>query len=147
MAFGIVSCTADDPEYIEGKLVEYNIGQVPKTQEVPLRRVNRKIVDEGGNTVAGCLAVIYCWRILYVEILWVDEKYRKCGLGTMLLSEVEGIAREENCTLVHLDTFDFQAKDFYEKHGYEVFGVLEDCPENHKRYYLKKKLKQADSDA
>ncbi|WP_202127900.1 hypothetical protein [Clostridium sp. C2-6-12] len=40
--------------------------------------------------------------------------------------------------LLHLDTFDFQAKDFYLKHGYEVFGVLDDCPMEHKRYYMKR---------
>ena len=34
----------------------------------------------------------------------------------------------------------FQAKDFYIKHGYEVFGVLDDCPKGHKRYYMKKVL-------
>ena len=39
-----------------------------------------------------------------------------------------------------LKTFDFQAKEFYLKHGYEVFGVLEDCPADHQRYYLKKKI-------
>ena len=27
------------------------------------------------------------------------------------------------------------------KKGYEIFGILEDCPENHCRYYLKKRLK------
>ena len=29
---------------------------------------------------------------------------------------------------------------FYLKHGYEIFGILEDCPKGHKRYYLKKSL-------
>lgn len=46
----------------------------------------------------------------------------------------------KGCNLVHLDTFDFQAKDFYLKHGYEVFGVLDDCPMEHKRYYMKKNI-------
>ena len=64
------------------------------------------------------------------------------GLGSKLLAEVERTAVEAGCTLIHLDTFDFQAKDFYLRHGYEVFGVLEDCPEGHCRYYLKKKLAQ-----
>ena len=49
--------------------------------------------------------------------------------------------REKGCHLIHLDTFDFQAKDFYIKHGYEVFGVLDECPKKHKRYYLKKLIK------
>lgn len=48
--------------------------------------------------------------------------------------------KEKGGKLVHLDTFDFQAKDFYLKNGYEVFGVLEDCPKGHKRYYLKKNI-------
>lgn len=70
----------------------------------------------------------------------MDEKYRKTGFGSKLLKEVEKIAEREGCSLIHLDTFDFQAKDFYVRHGYEIFGVLEDCPVNHCRYYLKKKL-------
>jgi hypothetical protein len=38
----------------------------------------------------------------------------------------------------HLNTFDWQAKAFYEKPGYVIFGVLEDCPRGHTRHYLKK---------
>jgi hypothetical protein len=61
-------------------------------------------------------------------------------LGTILLNKVEEKAKQLGATLSHLDTFDFQAKDFYLKHGYEVFGVLDDCPKDHKRYYMKKVL-------
>jgi hypothetical protein len=43
-------------------------------------------------------------------------------------------------SLAHLDTFDFQAKDFYLKYGYEIFGILDDCLKGLKRYYLKKAL-------
>lgn len=55
-------------------------------------------------------------------------------------NEVEKSAIKKGCELIHLDTFDFQAKDFYLKYGYEIFGVLEDCPEKHKRYYSKKHI-------
>lgn len=47
---------------------------------------------------------------------------------------------KNGCYLVHLDTFDFQAKDFYLKHGYEIFGVLADCPKEHNRYFMKKNI-------
>ena len=139
--FSILNCINDDAEYICDKLVEYNLGQVPKTQKLDFININKKVVDKNNKIIAGCLAKMYCWNVIYIDILWVDEKYRKCGLGTRLLNEIEKIAIEENCSLIHLDTFDFQAKDFYTKQGYEVFGVLEDCPVNHCRYYLKKKLK------
>ena len=75
-----------------------------------------------------------------IDIVWVDKQYRRQGLGSILLGEVEREAMEKDCHLVHLDTFDFQAKEFYEKNGYSMFGTLEDCPKGHNRYYLKKSL-------
>ena len=138
--YDIVNCTNNDADYICDRLVEYNLRQVEKTQKVDFVNINKKVVDENNIIIAGCIAKMYCWNIVYVDILWVDEQYRKHGLGTKLLNEIEKIAIEEKCNLIHLDTFDFQAKDFYIKQGYEVFGVLEDCPANHCRYYLKKKL-------
>lgn len=138
--FGIVNCVNNDADDICDKLVEYNLSRVPKTQETDFVNIYKKIVNDEGEIIAGCLAKMYCWNVIYVDILWIDEAYRKQGLGSKLLKEIERIAVEEDCTLIHLDTFDFQAKDFYIKHGYEVFGVLEDCPKEHCRYYLKKKL-------
>lgn len=139
--YDIINCSGNDAEYICDRLVEYNLRQVAKTQPIEFVNIDKKIVDENNNIIAGCLAKMYCWRVIYIDILWVDDNYRKQGLGTKLLKKIERVAEEENCTLIHLDTFDFQAKDFYLRHGYELFGVLEDCPENHCRYYLKKKLK------
>ena len=140
MEFNILNCVDDDAEYICDKLVEYNLSKVPKTQRDEFISINKKIVDEHGSIIAGCIAKMYCWNVIYIDILWVDEKYRKSGLGTRLLNEIEAVALEEKCSLIHLDTFDFQAKDFYIKNGYEIFGMLEDCPKEHCRYYLKKKL-------
>lgn len=70
----------------------------------------------------------------------MKEEYRKMGYGVQLLQELEKVAKEENCSLMHLDTFDFQAKEFYEKNGFEVFGTLENCPPGHARYYMKKEI-------
>jgi len=70
----------------------------------------------------------------------LTPEYRGQDLGSQLLNKIELEAKAIGTTLVHLDTFDFQAKDFYLKAGYEIFGVLDDCPKGHQRYYLKKKL-------
>ena len=138
--FDIINCIDTDADYILDRLVEYNLGQVPKTQETDFVNIYKKIVNDKGKIIAGCLAKMYCWNVIYIDILWIEEAYRKQRLGSRLLREIERIAVEEGCHLIHLDTFDFQAKDFYIKNGYEVFGVLEDCPKEHCRYYLKKKL-------
>ncbi len=140
--FDIVNCVDNDADYICDRLVEYNLTQVPKTQETDFVNFNKKILDENGQIIAGCLAKMYCWNVIYIDILWIDEAYRKQGLGSKMLEEIECIALEEGCHLIHLDTFDFQAKDFYIRHGYEVFGVLEDCPKEHCRYYLKKTIEK-----
>lgn len=136
----ISDCSKEDYDYIWNKLVEYNFSQVPPTQEPAFEYWNKKITDKDGAVIAGCIAKMYCWNVVFVDMLWVNAKYRKCGLGSKLLDTIEQEAREKGCYLIHLDTFDFQAKNFYLRHGYEIFGKMEDCPKGHCRYYLQKKL-------
>lgn len=88
--------------------------------------------------LGGITATVYCWKVLCVDVLSVSENHRGKGVGSALLRTVEGEARQMGCSLAHLDTFDFQAKSFYLKHGYEIFGELDNCPPGHKRIYLKK---------
>ena len=140
MEFEIKPCTDEEAEIIEERLVAYNLSQVPARQSELFCPISRKIEDENGHIIAGCLAMTYCWNIAYIDILWVDEPYRRQGHGSRLLREVEDKARALRCRVAHLDTFDFQAKGFYEKNGYTVFGVLEDCPEGHRRFYMSKLL-------
>lgn len=125
-------------DLIVDKIVEYNLSKVPLRQEIDFLWINRIIEDVNGQIIAGILSKMYCWNCLYVDVLWVKEEYRKDGLGSKLLKEIEKVAKEKGCHLIHMDTFDFQAKDFYIKHGYEIFGILDECPQGHKRYYMKK---------
>ncbi|AVQ44754.1 GNAT family N-acetyltransferase [Clostridium sporogenes] len=134
------SNSQEEADLVVDRLVKYNLSKVPGKQEVPLLWINRVIEDTNGEIIAGILSNMYCWNCIYIDALWVKEEYRKDGLGTKLLKELEKIAKEKDCHLIHLDTFDFQAKDFYIRHGYEIFGVLDQCPENHKRYFMKKNI-------
>ncbi|RRD40186.1 N-acetyltransferase [Leptotrichia sp. OH3620_COT-345] len=147
--YNIEVCSEKDKEYIIDRLVEYNLSQVSGKQKENFIDLSRKVTDEKGGIIGGIVAHMYCWNCIYIDTLWVSEKYRGKGIGKKLLKETEDYAEKNNVHLIHLDTFDFQAKDFYEKYGYEVFGILEDCPENHKRYFMKKKTrkqKRVDSD-
>jgi GNAT superfamily N-acetyltransferase len=132
--------TREDMMLIDEGIMAYNKGKVPFTQEPSFIPVNRVIRNEEGEILAGVNSMIYCWRVLAIDVLWVKEAYRKMGYGTRLLQELEKVAKEEKCSMIHLDTFDFQAKRFYEKNGFEVFGILENCPPGHARYYMKKEI-------
>ncbi|HEV3090316.1 MAG TPA: GNAT family N-acetyltransferase [Candidatus Cybelea sp.] len=90
--------------------------------------------------IAGIQAVLYCWNVLSIEVLWADRDVRRGGFGSALLEKAEEEARRKGAELAHLDAFDFAARKFYEKRGYEVFGALENCPAGHTRFYMKKAL-------
>ncbi len=126
-------------DIIDEKVVAFDKKCVPATQIPDIIDLNF-LVKEDDEVIAGICTDIYIWKILYISLLFVDEKHRNKDLGTMLIRRVEEKAKSMGATLAHTDTFDFQAKDFYLKQGYEIFGILDDCPKGHKRYYLKKVL-------
>jgi GNAT superfamily N-acetyltransferase len=95
--------------------------------------------DARGKVVGGIAAMIN-WQWLSVNLVWIDESLRGTGLGHRLLEEVEAIGRRHGCTQAHLDTFSYQARPFYERHGYQLFATLEDYPSGHQRFYLRKPL-------
>jgi ribosomal protein S18 acetylase RimI-like enzyme len=75
-----------------------------------------------------------------VNSLWVGEPYRHRGFGSQMLRTAEEEALRLGCHSAHLDTFGFQARPFYERNGYRVFGELPDYPEGYTRYYMVKRL-------
>ncbi|QQQ87710.1 GNAT family N-acetyltransferase [Peptacetobacter hiranonis] len=138
--YTVSGCNGSDKAFLVDKLVDYNLSQVPATQEENFIDLSRKVLSEDGKILAGIIVRMYCWRCIYIDTFWIDESMRGEGLGTLLLEEVERVAKENGSHLIHLDTFDFQAKDFYLAHGYSVFGELEDCPKGHTRYFMSKVL-------
>ena len=41
-----------------------------------------------------------------------------------------------------LSTFSFQARDFYQRHGYRVVGQLDDYPPGETFYWMRKELNE-----
>ncbi len=80
----------------------------------------------------------YGWT--YVQLLVVPEAHRGKDLGTRLLAEAESFARDRGCRGVFLDTFDFQARGFYEKCGYSLFGELPGGDGAVARYFMLKMM-------
>ncbi len=95
--------------------------------------------DSDGIVVGGLYGSTWM-SYLHVNLLFVPEKMRGGGVGRMLMMEAEAEAIRRGCSAASLDTFSFQARGFYEKLGYCVFGTLDDYPPGHRRFYLTKRL-------
>ena len=95
--------------------------------------------DDKGKFLGGILCVVY-WQALFVKWVWLDDSVRKQGLGAKLMSDAESEGRRRGATMTHLDTFSFQARGFYEKLVYRVFGTLDYPGTDFQRHYMAKVL-------
>ncbi len=109
MKYNIETCTEEDADYIEEKLDAINHSIVPPEEGAEDDDIVFKIADDEGNTIAGCILEIGSWKIAELDMIWVDGKHRRKGLGSALIREAEKAARERGCYVMILGTFDFQA--------------------------------------
>lgn len=140
MNYKLTTPTRKDEMIIDDELMAYNLQQVPPVQDVPFVKICRCAKDEKGKLLGGVLACSVLWNVLYVESVWVRQDCRGMHIASELLASVEAEARQNGCYVAQLDTFDFQARGFYEKCGYQLFGTLPDVPKGHTRYYMYKRL-------
>lgn len=139
MNYPISYADEEEKNYVRRKLIEYNAQHVPEHLKTRYEEINLAIKDKDGTVVGGLLAVL-CWNWIEVDILWVDLAYRQKGVGTQLLNKIEKIALEKDCTFIKLNTFSFQAPNFYRKNGYEQYALLEHAPEGASHNYFKKSI-------
>src|SRR5918993_5792203 len=126
-------------EAILTPLVAYNESHAPPHGFQPLAILLRD--PDTGETLGGLWGrSVYDWIV--VELLVVPERWRGQKIGTALLRRAEAIGRERGYVGVWLDTYEFQARGFYEKNGFEILGTLDDHPRGSRRYFLRKRLEQ-----
>jgi GNAT superfamily N-acetyltransferase len=105
----------------------------------PARELCLSIHDEAGVMTGGLWGHFrYDW--LFVALIFVPEDRRGQDLGSALLAMAEAQVRAWGGSGVWLDTFSFQARGFYERHGFTVFGEIADYPAPHQRFFLSKRL-------
>ncbi len=114
----------------------YNVGVTGFTEYSP---VNLFLRDDGDEVQGGLLAAIW-GGVMYIRVLWVARALRGKGHGQRLLAAAEQRAIERGCRHVFLDTFSFQAPDFYVKQGYEIYARADDWPVGHAHFFLRKAL-------
>ena len=79
-------------------------------------------LEEDGKLIAGLIAYMSVYKIMYVDTVFVDEKYRRQGYGRKLVQEAERRAKELGVNTIRLDTFNWQGTEFYKALGYEAVG-------------------------
>jgi len=122
MKYKLENLTKEDAAYILEKINEI----VPREVDADEEEFVLKVENENGEIIGGCIAVVYeyHWSRLFLDTLWVDERYRHHGIGSMIIRELGRIAKEKGCRVITLGTASYMARPFYEKHGFTVFTTL-----------------------
>ena len=114
----------------------YNRSKREPPKSEPL---NIYLEDEQGNLKAGMVAETF-GNWLEIEYLYVSDDLRGQGIGSKILKMAERESKERGCKYSFVNTFNFQAPKFYEKHGYKEVFALEKYPYTGERYYYTKDL-------
>jgi GNAT superfamily N-acetyltransferase len=132
------SPSATDMDTIHKGLDQFNQTHVRRADWQPFA----VFVRDANDCIVGGLVGGAYWGWLYIKLFWLSEQVRHQGYGSRLLAMAEQEAIKRGCSYAHLDTMSFQALPFYERHGYTVFGVLDDMPagSGERRFWLKKTL-------
>ncbi|WNS72358.1 GNAT family N-acetyltransferase [Streptococcus sp. DTU_2020_1001019_1_SI_AUS_MUR_006] len=110
-----------------------------KREAAESESLNLYIEDEHGRLLAGLVAETF-GNWLEIEYLFVKEELRGQGIGSQLLQQAESEAKNRNCRFAFVNTYQFQAPDFYKRHGYKEVFRLQDYPYIGQRYYYQKDL-------
>lgn len=135
----------DFTNFLSKKIRAYNNEQSPYHREsrkkgavLPLQLI---VTDQQQQWIGGITAEVY-WGWIEIHKFWFSEEYRGKGIGTKLLAQAELVAKDMGATKALLTTYEFQARTFYEAHGYQVVGEIKDYPPGSSYYTMVKVLPQ-----
>ena len=95
-------------------------------------------LDDGERVGVIMCSIIYDW--LYVDYIVVMEAARGRGVGSHLMERAEALAGDLGLKGVALDTFRYQAPDYYAARGYVERMVIPGRVQERDRVYLQKAL-------
>ena len=125
----------EDDVFVINKLQEYN----RKFGDGKFRLLSVYLRNNDNEIIGGLTGKTF-GNWLHIESLWVAEKERGKKLGSKLMQAAEAEAISRGCIGSTLDTFSFQALDFYKKLGYSVIGTLSNYSGMYKRHYMEKQF-------
>lgn len=119
-------------------LIQFNESRMGTPDDHRLLAV--MLSDPATEEIVGGLWAETMFGHLHVNLLFVPETLRRTGIGRRLMGDAEAEAIRRGCRGAWLDTYSFQARGFYERLGYSLFGTIEDHPPGHSRFFMKKRF-------
>jgi ribosomal protein S18 acetylase RimI-like enzyme len=123
-------------ETVGGGLFQFNHDKAGLRRTPPIAIIIR---DQEKN-IKGGLFGNSDWDVFNIDTVWISDEVRGQGFGKKLMQLGEDTAIHRGCKIAVVSTLSFQARGFYEKQGYKVFGELNGYPAGHSTYWLSKKL-------
>jgi len=123
-------------DYLDKKIADFNWANWEVSERLPLAV---QIKNDQGEIIAGAAGRTFGdWLLL--NTLWVSDDLRGQNIGSKILKEIEASAKQRGCIKCLLDTLNFQAMPFYQKHGYEIQWVQQGYPKTGCKYFMIKDL-------
>ncbi len=132
----IIDLNEEQVEDIESRLSAFDENHIPYKMDGCIQIG----VEEEGKLIAGLDACITAYKILYVSTVFVDEDYRRKGIGAQMIREMEKRALAMGVNTVRLDTFNWQGKEFYEALGYRCVGHYGNIEDGYSEYFFLKRI-------
>lgn len=103
-------------ETMRKDLVEYEANHGIDVNYKPFSLIMR----DQENNIIGVLNAFTAFSEIYIDDIWVDNRYRGQGYGRKLIQRLEEQFKGKGFNNINLCTSAFQAPEFYQKCGFEV---------------------------
>jgi N-acetylglutamate synthase-like GNAT family acetyltransferase len=135
--------------------IGHTIDQNPKPEDDKALRegivnFNREVIKEKAthfnvyakenNQIVGGALVWEHSDAFYIDVLWLNENYRMKGIGSKIISIIDSVASDKGISKIFVDTYAFQAQEFYQKHGFNGIGIIPGYLLGYDRIFLRKDI-------
>ena len=134
----------EEIKVIQNGLTDYNKNFPGGELDIPIPDISLILLDRKRNIVGGVITSMLA-GIMHLEVLWVDEKFRRQGLGRDLVLAAENLGKQKGYPASQTWTFSFQAPQFYQSIGYKIKGIYHGYCEGVTEYVLSKNFSENDS--
>lgn len=133
--------SSSEPNAAYDSVLKSEIKKFRKSLEFSTEKIDLQFVVLDKENFVGGIFGHFQYEYLFINVLFVDKKYRGRRIASKLMNMIETEAVKKGVTNIYLTTFEFQALDFYKKRGYEVVMTIEDFPIGFAEYTLYRNMK------